>query len=189
MGTTWGLLGKRPLLLYFRHVLRTINETGFSFRQVRRRMPKEEKIVPNTSFINWSSSRCDQLNDFRTPFTIKAIRSTDHTSSSFTYLPLNISIPSRFSPQPPMEAARIAAALRKSMSTTVYMEMRLSLQKLLFANHPFVRRSSFSSLSLPPLRSHDEAKRGWWYDSDLRILPTTTPWLTTFQRHHLCVKW
>ena len=101
------------------------------------------------------------------------------------------SLPS-FTPQPPMEAARIAgaAALRKSMSTTVYMEMRLSLQKLLFANHPFAvrRSSSFSSLLLLPLRSHDEAKRGWWYDSDLRILPTTTtPWLTTFHRHHLCV--
>ena len=117
--------------------------------------------------INWSSSRCDQLNDFRTLFTIKAIRSTVHTSSSFTYLPPNLfttSIPSQFSPQPPMEAARIAgaAALRKSMSTTVYMEMRLSLQKLLFANHPFAvrRSSSFSSLLLLPLRSHDEAKRG-----------------------------
>ena len=50
---------------------------------------------------------------------------------------------------------------------TVYMEMRLSLQKLLFADIPFVRWLLF----------HDEPKRrrGWWYDSDLRILTNFSP--------------
>ena len=55
---------------------------------------------------------------------------------------------------------------------TVYMEMRLSLQKLLFADIPFVRRW---------LLFHDEPKRrGWWYDSDLRILTTFPLELCTY---------
>ena len=112
-------------------------------------------------FINWSSSRCVQSNDFRAPF------------RDWWCWPLTISRPYTYVRQRgflllPATMAHTLHPLTplflSSTLLTVYMEMRLSLQKLLFADIPFVR-----SLLL----FHDEAKRrGWWYDSDLRILTT-----------------
>ena len=115
-------------------------------------------------FINWSSSRCVQSNDFRAPF------------RDWWCWPLTISRPYTYVRQRgflllPATMAHTLHPLTplflSSTLLTVYMEMRLSLQKLLFADIPFVRSLLF----------HDEPKRrrGWWYDSDLRILTNFSP--------------
>ena len=113
-------------------------------------------------FINWSSSRCVQSNDFRAPFrdwwcwpqTTSRIRM--YVNVVFYYYPPPATMAHTLHPLTPL--------FLSSTLLTVYMEMRLSLQKLLFADIPFVRRW---------LLFHDEPKRrGWWYDSDLRILTT-----------------
>ena len=104
-------------------------------------------------FINWSSSRCVQSNDFRAPF------------RDWWCWPLTISRPYTYVRQRgflllPATMAHTLHPLTplflSSTLLTVYMEMRLSLQKLLFADIPFVRSFVVGCCSMMNQRGGDD---------------------------------
>ena len=104
-------------------------------------------------FINWSSSRCVQSNDFRAPFrdwwcwplTISRLY-TYVRQRGFLLLPATMA--HTLHPLTPL--------FLSSTLLTVYMEMRLSLQKLLFADIPFVRSFVVGCCSMMNQRGGDD---------------------------------
>ena len=116
-------------------------------------------------FINWSSSRCVQSNDFRAPSGAACHRPTGHT-----YVRQRGFLPTISTSH---YGTHSIAPLNPPLSLpllTVYMEMRLSLQKLLFANIPFA------------VCSHDEAKRG---DDDMTQISESSQLFPLFTFHYI----
>ena len=122
---------------------------GFYFSLEMLQNSQEDPI----RFINWSSSRCVQSNDFRAPF------------RDWWCWPLTISRPYTYVRQRgflllPATMAHTLHPLTplflSSTLLTVYMEMRLSLQKLLFADIPFVRSFVVGCCSMMNQRGGDD---------------------------------
>lgn len=126
-------------------------------------------------FINWSSSRCVQSNDFRAPF------------RDWWCWPLTISRPYTYVrqrgflllPTTTSHYGTHIAPLNPPLSL-LHTSHRLYGDETLITEIAFCRHP-FRSFVRRWLLFHDEPKRrGWWYDSDLRILTTFPLELCTF---------